>query len=659
MHYNSIIFAAFAVILPLRAMSQTTTIASPDGKIKMVVENGDKLSYSVSYQDQPMVEPSHLGFDLKGEKPMGESFQLVSQPRIEHKTERWTPVVALKHHVVDAEWNEATFQLKEKGNDFRRMDLQVRVYNDGVAFRFQLFDRHAIGSRYITQENTEFAIPAGAQVWLAQHRGRYQGSQEVNFKKTSIDSISTQTVAQLPFLIEVSPSAYMAIMDANVDDYPGFFIGAKSPRVLTAKLAPMLGEPESGVKAQFDGEKWTPWRVLMIGSQAGKLIESEIVRNLNPPCALKDVSWIKPGMSAWDHWWSGEVKMDMPTIKQYIDLAAAQGWPYMLIDWQWYGAYNKTSADVTTPAKQLDMQELVNYAKARYVRLWLWLYSSDITHNSIYEKAFPLYEKWGIAGIKIDFMNRMDQDMTRWYKKICQKAAEHHLMVDFHGAYRPDGIQRTYPNLLTREGVLGEEYYKFSTRVTPEHNVNLAFTRLLAGPMDYTPGGFLNTRFEDLPAEKQEKLKAGKTIIPAVVFNTRAAELAKFVVYESPFMVVSDHPKHILGQVGADLLKKVPTTWDDTRFLCGQPGEYVALARQKDGVWYVGVINNSSQRSIKLDLRFLPKGEYRLECWKDGNKANKRPTDCQHEIRKVSSSRPLLVKMSQAGGFVGILSAIH
>lgn len=649
------LLALCVFMLPAMTMAQKFSVTSPDGRISMTVDNGKRLTYTVAYDGQTMIEPSEMGFELKGEKPMGQDFRLWEQPEVEFKTDRWTPVVALKHKQVNAEWNEATLRLKEEGRDFRRMDVQVRVYNDGVAFRYQLFDRHVIGSRSIVREATDFALPQGSSVWMGRHKGRYKGSQEVEFYKMPLDSVTDNTVALLPFLVEVSGNAYMAIMDACVDDYPGFFIGARKPHVLTTKLAPLPGEEESGIKARFEGAKWTPWRVLMIADKPGRLIESEIVRNLNPECALDDTSWIKPGMSAWDHWWSGEVKMEMPVIKQYIDFAAAQGWPYMLIDWQWYGKYNKTAADVTTTAEQIDMPELVRYAKERGVRLWVWLYCTDITNNSSYDEAFALYEKWGLAGVKIDFMDRMDQEMVRWYRLICQKAAEHHLMVDFHGAYRPDGIERTYPNLLTREGVLGEEYYKFSNRMTPEHNVTLAFTRMLAGPMDYTPGGFLNSRVEDLTPEELQRLKAGKVITPARVFNTRSAELAKFVVYESPYMVVSDHPDNVLGQPGADFLKQVPTTWDDTRFLDGYPDEYVAVARQKDNVWYIGVINNSRRRNIKLDLSFLPAGDYTLEYWRDTKKSDTKPTRVEHKTVRLNTSKALSVGLAAAGGYVAII----
>ena len=382
----------------------------------------------------------------------------------------------------------------------------------------------------------------------------------------------------------------------------------------------------------------------MIGETPGTLIESEIIQNLNDPCAIKDPSWIKPGISAWDHWWSGEVKMEMPVIKQYIDLASSMGWPYMLVDWQWYGKFNSPEADITKWAPQINMPEIIEYALSRNVKIIIWLYSSDVNRNAAFKKAFPLYEKWGVAGIKIDFMDRDDQQMVNWYHDIIKCAAENHLMVDFHGAYKPDGIIRTWPNMITREGVMGNEYYKFSNKMSPEHNVKLAFTRMLAGQMDYTPGAFLNVTREQY-----------KNQTPAVVWNTRAAELSKFVIYESPLTVVCDHPDNILNQPGSDFLKIVPTTWDDIKFISGYPEDYVAIAKRKGDTWFVGVMNNSIGKKIELNLGFLPAGKYELESWNDTKNSDQEPKELKKTIMSIESPGTYKVTMAKNGGFVAVI----
>jgi alpha-glucosidase len=336
--------------------------------------------------------------------------------------------------------------------------------------------------------------------------------------------------------------------------------------------------------------------------------------------------------------------MEMPVIKKYIDLASSMGWPYMLVDWQWYGKFNSPEADITKWAPQIDMPEIIQYAKSENVRIIVWIYSSDVNRNSAYKKAFPIYEKWGVAGIKIDFMDRDDQQMVNWYHDIIKCAAENHLMVDFHGAYKPDGIIRTWPNMITREGVMGNEYYKFSNKMSPEHNVKLAFTRMLAGQMDYTPGAFLNVTREQF-----------KNQTPAVVWNTRAAELSKFVIYESPLTVVCDHPDNILNQPGSDFLKIVPTTWDDIKFVGGYPGDYVAIAKRTGDKWFLGVMNNSTGKTVELNVSFLPSGNYVAETWSDTKNSDKEPKEIKKSIVSIKSPGTFKVIMAKDGGFVGIL----
>ena len=641
------------LLLASGVSAQQVQVTSPDGKIRLDVRNEERLSYSVSYNGKVLMGDSPLGFEFKGEKPMNGNFVLLDVAKEDGKTETWKPVVRNKHDSVTLHWNEATLRLKEKTGEQRRMDFLVRVYDGGVAFRYQLYGGRKVGNRQIVKELTGFSLPENSIGWAALYKRNYTSSQEAEFMPTRLAELPADTVAGLPFLVEIDKQNYVAISEADIDNYPGFYIGKgeKSDagrQMLTTRLSPLPGEPEEGVKACFYEKLATPWRVIMIADNPGRFIESEMIRGLNPPCALDDTSWIEPGMCAWDHWWSGEVKMEMDVIKEYIDFAAEQGWPYMLIDWQWYGAYNKPEADITRPAPQLDMPEILAYARSKNVRCWLWLYCTDVNKNDSYKEAFALYEKWGIAGVKIDFMDRDDQDMVNWYRRILKEAAKHKLMVNFHGAYKPDGIERTYPHLLTREGVMGGEYSKFSRRVTPEHNVTLAFTRMLAGPMDYTPGGFLNVPMKDF-----------KPQTPTTVPNTRCAELAKFVIYESPLTVMCEHPRHASGQPGMDFLKSVPTVWDDIRFLGGYPGEYIVLAKRNGEQWYVGGMNNSVKREVEVDTSFLPDGNYELEYWADGKHADKKPTEVLKKKVRVVSGKPLKIRMAGSGGYVGIMTPVE
>jgi alpha-glucosidase len=441
------------------AYVQDITVSSPDKRIVCTIANGDKLNYTVTFKDRNIVNQSSLGFELKDEQAMSTNF-IVTDQSVKNVNEIWEPVVKSKHARVTDNYNELQLDLKEKSAPMRQMELFVRAYNDGVAFRYKLFRSAKIGVRQITKELTSFTIPGDPKSWIVEYKG-YSSSNEAEFFEHPLSYLNEESIAGMPLLMQYDNNCWVAITEAKIDNYAAFYIGTNGvTNQLTTKLVPIPGEPENGVKVRFDDEVYTPWRVLMIGESPGTLIESEIIQNLNDPCTIQDPSWIKPGISAWDNWWSGDVKMEMPVILKYIDLASDMGWPYMLVDWQWYGKFNSPEADITKWASQIDIPGIIDYAKSKNVRILLWLYSSDVNRNAAFKKAFPLYNKWGVAGIKIDFMDRDDQQMVNWYHEIIKYAAENHLLVDFHGAYKPDGIIRTYPNMITREGVMNNSIAK-------------------------------------------------------------------------------------------------------------------------------------------------------------------------------------------------------
>jgi alpha-glucosidase len=418
---------------------------------------------------------------------------------------------------------------------------------------------------------------------------------------------------------------------------------------LCAELSPRLDQPSIAVEDQ--APVTTPWRVLMIGDEPGRLIESNIILNLNPASKIADTSWVKPGKSAWD-WWSGEAApsmtskpgMNTATMKHYIDFASASGFPYMLIDAGWAVA-NRSGpqdysalADITRVTPEIDMPELLRYAKEKNVRLWLWSHCTSV--DKYMEQAFPLFEQWGIAGVKIDFMNRDDQQMVDWYHRVVALAAQHHLMIDFHGAYKPDGLRRTWPNLITREGVMGKEYLKWSARTSPVHNTTLPFTRMLAGPLDYTPGAFGNSNRENFVARNLMPMGLG----------TRAHELALYVVLESPLMMVSDYPEHYAGQHDFEFIKQVPTTWDEVRVLNGRPRENITLARRSGKDWFVGSITNWDERTAKVPLSFLGDGKYVAEIYADAPDAATEATHTAFTKQPVDRNTVLDVHMVSGGG---------
>ena len=639
------------------AVAQTYKIESPDKKITVEVKNSESLTYSVTFDGKVVVAESPMGFQFKGEPDMSGNFEVKNDAKVKSGVEAWTPVVRNKHAECSVPYNELALVLKEKSGQYRKMDLTFRVMNDGVAFRYGLYGVPVLGNREIMKELTGYNIPEESSLWIPdfayEDEGKsYKSSQEGVFIKTPVKDIKTEIHAGLPGLIEIDKENYLAVMEADLNNFPAFYLGRNSApangyQMLETKLTPIWGCDETGPKVRFAEKVQSSWRVVMVGHNPGKFIESEILRSLNPDCKIADTSWIKPGMCAWDHWWSAECKMEKDVIKQYIDLASHEGWPYMLIDWTWYGPYCVPEADILDVAPQLNMPEIISYANSKNVDIWLWLRCEDANNNDQYKDAFPEYHKWGVKGVKIDFMDRDDQDMVNWYHRIIKACADNQLMLDLHGAYKPDGIERTYPNMLTREGVLGAENYKWGEKMTPEHNVTLAYTRLLTGQMDYTPGGFLNVTAKEFKGQS-----------PTLVSNTRAAELSKFVIYESPYTVVCDHPDNIYNQVGEDFLQIVPTTWDDIKFIGGTIDTYVALAKKSGNSWFIGALNNSQGRTIVLDLSFLPNGKYTIEYWADGKNANKKATDCVHKSIPFTVSdknKTLKVNLANAGGYVAVI----
>jgi alpha-glucosidase len=341
--------------------------------------------------------------------------------------------------------------------------------------------------------------------------------------------------------------------------------------------------------------------------------------------------------------------MDTPTLKQYIQLAADMGWPYQLIDWQWYGPFNKPDSDITKVNPAVDLGEVRRFAREKGVKLWVWLYWTDVERNDAYKKAFALYEQWGIVGIKIDFMDRDDQDIVNWYEKTTKAAAEHHLMINFHGAFKTSGSNRTFPNQITREGILGNEYNRWSTRVTPEHKLTLPFTRFLAGPADFTPGGFLNRQPSQFKADGHQ----------AEVQGTRAAELALFVAYGSPLCCVCDHPDHYRNQPGADFLRVVPTVWDDTRVLDGEPGQHLVISRRSGHKWFLGAMTDRKSRELPAKLDFLGAGTWKMRLWKDAGDSDVDADHLETEERIVTAADEIQIHCAPAGGAVACFEPVE
>jgi len=655
---------AAAVEATPAATAEPLRVRSPDGSIEVAVRASGPLTYSVSVDGQPIILDARLGLKLRAGTTLGADVGLASSStRSEDST--WENRLG-KRRIVENRYRELTLLLNERSAKDRTFQVIFRVFDDGVAFRYVLMSQPGMRDFVLEQELTEFRFPADATCWTGSHEDKFACSQEWEFQRGRLSAITPDSVKGLPVLVE-APAAWVAIAEADLLNWSGMWIGGTSqgnesekpkpaesaapqpPTAITlvAKLAPRP-DGEGLVKAATPHD--SSWRVLMIGREPGRLIESEIIRNLSTPSRLTDSSWVQPGMMAWDHWWTGDTIMDTATIKSYIQLAADMGWEYQLIDWQWYGKPEQKDADITKVIPELDMNEVRRFAAEKGVRLWLWLHWTDVDRpledvDHAYKKAFPLYKEWGIAGVKIDFMDRDDQPMVEWYEQISAAAAENQLMVNFHGAFKTCGFDRTYPNQVTREGILGNEYNKWSDRVTPEHKLTLPFTRYLEGPADFTPGGFLNRQ----PGEFQTKVK------PTQVQGTRAAELALFVCYDSPVCCVCEHPDRLRAQPGADFLKIVPTVWDDTRVLEGAVGEHLVMARQSGDDWFLGAMTNREAREIPVKLDFLDGGRWRLTLWRDAEESGRDAALLEIDEETVAAGDTITLQLAPAGGCVGLL----
>lgn len=644
-----IIFAGFIigfVCLSVFVKAENYTIHSPDSKIKVELVVGETIEYSVFFNDEKVLEPSSVSFLFKQAPPLGSEMKVANVVTNSFDTS-WKPILK-RFEEIRNNYISVRLNLEEKRFPQRKIDIEFRVYDDGVAFRTEFPKQFGERENVITEELSTFNFTENHTCWAVNY-GSYTTSQEVEFFQRKIRDITSEMVIGLPMTVKVNEQCFVAVTEADLDDYAGMYLKSckqSGDFSLRSALAPRKDQPENGDKVYFKTPHKTPWRVLMIADSPGKLVESEIIQNLNDPCEIENPSWIKPGISAWDHWWSGEVKMEQSVIFEYIDLASKLGWEYMLIDWQWYGQFNQEDADIKKPAVHINMSEILDYAKSKNVKCWLWMYNTDVDRFD-FEEACALYESWGVAGIKIDFMDSDDQEMVNWYHRIVKTAARYHLMVDFHGAYKPTGWRRTYPNLMTREGVLGNEYNKWSLRITPEHMCTLPFTRMLAGPMDYTPGGFLN--------RNPDKFMNGT---PANVLGTRANTLSQFVIYDSPYLVACDHPKNYYGAAGEEFLKNVKAVWDDTKVLNGAIGEYITMARRSESTWFLGAMTNSESRELEIVLDFLTEGNYKMISYSDSNKTIENAEIADKKETFVKKGDTIKIKMVPGGGYSAWLEPI-
>lgn len=642
------------------ATAETYEAVSPDGRVKIALDqSGNGLpSWSVAYKGEAVIAPSALGLrtDLQG---FGAQGFVVTGSRTREVNETYAIVLGKAASAPD-HYRELTLSLRE-ANGPRQLDVVVRAYDNGAAVRYVLPAQAAYANVGIYGERTEFAFAADYDCW-GLNLGKYHNAHEGEFDHVKASAIREHNLFDSPLVCKTgSGKTAFALAESDVKHYPASYYTRRGDNGLGVEVrlpprldADMIQTYAAKISAGSEDFK-TPWRVVMLGDSPRDLVTSNLVATLGEPSKIADTSWIKGGKSAWD-WWNGfnapvaNPGINTETYKAYIDFAREMGLQYILIDEGWYVGSStrpKTGADVTRPIAAVDMPAILKYAKDRGIGVMIWLQWQQLDWQM--DEAFAAYEKWGIAGVKIDFMDRSDQDIVDYYHRVLSKAAAHKLLVDLHGAYAPNGLLRTYPNYITQEGVLGAEYNKWTTRITAKHNVTLPFTRMILGPIDYTPGGFANHTPQTFAIHDNRPQTQ----------TTRGQAIAMYVVYDSPLVMVSDAPqayKKAGGgwEDGVDFIQAVPVTWDETRVLQGDIGEFIVTARRKGDVWYIGAMTNEQARTLSLPLDFLKDGAYQARLWQDGDA----PTQLVTSEAKTGRAQSLSLKLAPSGGATVILSPV-
>ena len=620
-------------------------IESPGGNLAIVfrIDRQGAAEWQVLRKGAVLLDWSPLGLTFR-EGRLARFAVVDSKTRTHDET--YTLVIGKTKPARD-HYRELRVDLEEPASPRRRLTLLFRAYDDGAAFRYVLPEQESLGAFEIVKEETEFHFPADMKAW-ALRTETFQHAYEGQYPPTTLGAIPETGMVCLPLTMQREDGVTLSITEADLTDYAGMYLRGLPGTALEAVLSPLPDGSGAAVRGKTPFS--SPWRVLMAGDAPGRLVESTIVLNLNPPCALDDVSWIKPGKAIFP-WWP-DFYCDKPGVpsalgfenqKYYIDFAAESGFDYLELEPPWYGPEvdcidHPEKYDITKPVPELRLPELIEYGKKAGVRLFIWAHWNNVDRQA--DVAFPLYRSWGAAGVKVDFMNRDDQEMVRYYHTVLKKAAANRLMVLFHGAYKPTGTQRTYPNLVTLEGVLGNEQNKVNRLITPEHTVTLPFTRMLAGPFDFTPGGFRNaTAKEFAPDMKRPK-----------VMGTRCRQLAMFVVYESPIGMVCDDPAAYRGQPEFAFVRDVPTTWDETRVIDGEIGKKITIARKSGGDWYLGAMTDWTARTAQVPLGFLGPGKYEADIYQDGPAADSRPAEVTILRKEVTAADTLTVRLAKGGG---------
>jgi alpha-glucosidase len=594
--------------------------------------------------DKTVIGGSSLRLNLKGQHPLGAVGVAGAGKSSKHDATYHR--ISGKASAIRDHYNAFEFEFSEPPPDGRKLVIEARAYDDAIAFRYLIPDQPNLKELRLVDERTDFSLPKDPNLY-ALVLPNFTSPYESEFLRITASTLAAQgagskpQLAGLPLLMQIPGTAWVAITEADLQGSAAMYltnpVSAWGPQRLESRLAPHLDDPSIAVTGSLPWH--SGWRIIQVADEPGQLIESNIVSNLSPESVIADTSWIKPGKASWD-WWSGSLGPDgkkaftTATMKYYVDFATESGFEYMLIDAGW-----SPRDDITQMNGTVDIPEVVRYAKTRNVKVWIWAHSKAVWKQM--DEAFPLYEKWGVAGVKTDFVERDDQEGIDFYYRSAETAAKHHLMIDFHGATKPTGIERMWPNIMGYEAVLGMEYNKGNARDNPTHELTLPFTRMLAGPMDYTPGAFSNVT----DAEFEHR-----SVAP-MVRGTRAHQLAMYAIYEAALQMVSDSPAVYKDQPAFEFIRHAPAAWDESKVLNGVPAEYLTMARRHGKEWFVGSMTNWTPRDLDIPLAFLGSGKYRAEIYADAEDADRYPKNVSIRKETVDRNSRLKAHLAPGGGY--------
>jgi alpha-glucosidase len=640
-----ILLAVVLALLSTTAVAQSSyDLKSPDNRIEVRIRTAGQLRYDVLLRGTALLEDSTLSLDVEHKK-------FGMQPKVVSAKQRTydqivEPVVRQKFAKIRDHYNE--LKLTMDGG----YAVVFRAYNEGVAYRFETSIPQQQVKIYGEEGNFNFT--SNFVVYYPQEDSFYSHN-ERKYLPQHLSEIAPAFLATLPAVVDVGHGAKVAIAESDLSDYPGLWLTGAAPKfALNATFPPYpLKEQQTSDRdykvvdaadyiAVTSGTRTFPWRVIGIADNDGGLITNELVYLLESPSKLQDTSWIRPGKVSWD-WWNDwnitgvdfHAGVNTKTYEYYVDFAVKYGLQYIILDEGWYKLGNLLEV-----VPDLNMEELVTYAKQKNVGVILWTSWKTLDDQLI--PALDQFEKWGVVGVKVDFMQRSDQIMVNYFDKVCREAAKRHMLVDFHGDQKPASMTRTWPNLINTEGVRGMEWSKWSRESEPAHNVSLPFTRMFLGPLDFTPGAMRNTTRQTFaPINSQ-----------AMAMGTRCQQLAMYVIYEAPLQMLSDSPSNYLREPEImEFLGPVPTVWDDTKVLDANISQYVLLARRNGSEWYVGAMTDWTPRDLEVDFSFLPEGSFTLDAYEDGVNADHNASDYKKSTQQITRAAKLKIHLAPGGGF--------